>query len=433
MVGPLLCRAAFVAMFWQFLILALLLGCSAFVSGAETALFNLSGAQRHHFARSGNRLQRAAADLIQHPDRLILTLMLVNMTVNVAFFAIASLIVLRLAAELPGWQSTLLGVAPLLAIVMFGEVLPKALALKKPDTFAATVALPLQAMHLFLAPMMRYLQRFLIAPMIRLFEPSDSTSEKPITQEELQALLEASSQEGTLDRHTTSLLREVVELGDIKVREIMVPRTEIQAYDIAAPRDELIDLIRKHKFGSVPVYDGDLDHFLGTVRSSEVLLCPEKPVHTLLRPVVFVPEIISLDALLTTFREKGEKVAVTVDEYGGTAGLITIEDVVEEIVGEIYDPEDARAPRAERVGPDRWLLPGNLPIRTWAEAFRLRIAPRRLETLGGLMAASLGHLPNEGDTITISNLTLTVREMKNRRVAQIELTRRESDAVEGSS
>lgn len=420
-------------MYWQLTILTLLLGCSAFISGAETALFNLSATQRHQFANTGNRLQRAAAELIHHPDRLILTLMFGNMAVNVAFFTISSLIVLRSVHRLPGWQSTLLGLAPLLAIILFGEVLPKALALAMPGTYSTAVALPLRMLHLFLAPVMKILQRGLIAPMMRLLAPEGAADDKPVTHEEIQALLDASAREGTLDRHTTNLLREVVELGDIKVREVMVPRIDIKAHNIDAPRARLVDLIRRERFGFVPIYAGDLDHILGVVSSSDVLLGADRPLHEMIRPVTYVPEIISIAALLTTLREKGQKHAITVDEYGGTAGLISIEDVVEEIVGELYDEDDSQPPVSEQIGPDSWLLPGNLPIRTWAESFRLRLAPRRLETLAGLMAASLGRLPAKGDTVVLGNLILTAREVRNRRVTQIELHRRDEAEAGGAS
>jgi len=162
----------------------LLLGGSAFLSGAETALFNLSASQRAHFASSSSRLQRTAAELIQKPDRLILTLLLGNMTVNVAFFALSSLMVIRTAGHLAAWQSTLLGLVPLLAIITFGEIVPKALALNAPAANATVVALPLRAMHAFLTPGLRILQLAVIGPLVRLLAPSQPQADPTVTQEE---------------------------------------------------------------------------------------------------------------------------------------------------------------------------------------------------------------------------------------------------------
>jgi len=411
------------AMLWELLILVLLLGCSAFVSGAETALFNLSASQRHQFASAGNRLQRAAAQLIQKPDRLILTLLLGNMTVNVAFFALSSLMVIRTAKRLAGWQSMILGLAPLLAIILFGEVLPKALALRIPGSYATAVALPLRALHAFLTPALKVLQVALIGPLVRLLAPLRRQTDALVTHEELQALLESSAHQGILDLPTSTLLQEVVELASIKVHEIMVPRTDIRAYDINAPRAQLLKLIRRERLGLIPVYDKDLDHIMGVVSSRAVLLNPNRPVQSLIRPVVYVPEIITLDALLAALRRRGRKLAITVDEYGGTAGLITIEDVVEEIVGELHHADEDQPEPVKQIGPETYLLAGNLPIRSWAESFRIPLGTRRVATLAGFITAALGRLPTEGDVVQLANLTLTVKQVRGHRVTQIELRR----------
>ncbi|UCG32642.1 MAG: CBS domain-containing protein, partial [Phycisphaerales bacterium] len=147
------------------------------------------------------------------------------------------------------------------------------------------------------------------------------------------------------------------------------------------------------------------------------------PIQALLRPVIYVPEIITVDDLLTILRERGRKMAITVDEYGGTAGLITIEDIVEEIVGELRDADEDQPEPVTQIGPDTYLLAGNLPIRSWAESFSLPVDVHRVATLGGFITASLGRLPVEGDTVQLANLTLTVRQVHGRRVTQVELAR----------
>jgi putative hemolysin len=415
---------------WEIPILVILLACSAFVSGAETALFNLTPSQRHDFAKSSNRFRRAAAELIHRPDRLIVTLMLGNMTVNVAFFALASLIVIRNAERLPGWQSTLLGFGPLLAIILFGEVLPKALALRVPGAYAVATAIPIRALNLFLAPALKILQVVLIAPMVRLLAPERPHARSDVTPEELQAVLESSARHGILDLPTKTLLSEVVELATIKVHEIMVPRPDIRAYDINAPRARLLKLISRERLAQTLVYDGDLDHIVGVAPTRQVLLYPDRPIQALLRPVIYVPEIITVDELLTTLRERGRKMAITVDEYGGTAGLITIEDIVEEIVGELRSADEDQPDPVEQIGPDTYLLAGNLPIRSWAESFDVPLDVHRVATLGGFITASLGRLPVEGDTVRLANLTLTVRQVHGRRVTQVELTRHAPAAPE---
>jgi putative hemolysin len=355
--------------------------------------------------------------------------MLGNMTVNVAFFSTA---VISAAARLAPWQATLIGLAPLLAIILFGEVLPKTVALAHPAGVATLVALPLSAIHRLVTPAQRTAQRYVISPLVRLFSPDEAHAES-VSRDELKALLDASAHYGTLDVSLSALLAEVVDLSAIKVRQAMIARMDIIAHEIHAPRSELLDKIRGSGLRRIPVYEKHLDNILGVLDTHEVLLQPQRPIRELLHDVVFVPEIVSLDKLLETFRQRGRKMAVAVDEYGGTAGLITLEDVVEELIGELRDPNEPQTEPVRQIGADTFILDGELSVRAWAEAFRTQLPKLQVDTVAGLITALLRRWPVVGDSVRIRNLALTVQEMRGRRITRIELLRQEQQPASAAA
>ena len=407
----------------QIVLLVILLAGSAFFSGSETALFSLTAQQRQQFAASNLRLQRWAAALIRQPDRLLVTLLLGNMAINVSFFATGTLLALRIAQDHPGWQTALAGIAPLLAIIVVGEVIPKVAAISRPEPIATLVAGPIWVLTFALTPLRVVLERAFVRPAVRLLAPEAQRDDGPVTPEQLQELFESSAQRGTIDLQTRDLLREVVELRVIKVHEVMVPRVDIVAFNLAQPREALLDLLRRSHLKRIPVYRGDLDHVVGIVHARDVVLHPDRAVSTMVRPVGFVPELATLESLLTQFRSRGTQLMIAVDEHGGVAGLVTSEDVVEEIVGELYDPADNPEEPIKSIRPDEYLIRGDFSIRDWSALFGPHPSTDRTDTLGGLVTARLGRVPTPGDTVRIRNLKLTVESMHRRRIGWIRLHR----------
>jgi putative hemolysin len=418
----------------QILLLVILLFGSAFFSGGETALFSLTLHQRDEFARSRHRPQRWAAALIRQPDRLLVTLLLGNMAVNVLFFATGSLLALKVAGVYGGGLAAVAGFAPLLAIILFGEVLPKVAALSRPGVVATLVAGPIRVLTTVLTPVRVVLERLCIRPALRILAPQPRIEgdDGPITHEQLQLLFQHSAHRGIIDVSTRTLLHEVVELHDIKVREVMVPRVDMVAFDLAGTRDALIAELRRSHLKRMPVYRGDFDHIVGIVHSRDVLLNPDQPVEQLVRPILFVPELATLERLLEQLRVGGRQLAIAVDEYGGAAGLVTLEDVVEEIVGELHDPNDKADEPYRRISDDEYRVRGDLSIRDWSELFGHRIGTPRADTLAGLVAAELGRVPVKGDRVCVRNLELTVEAMRRRRVEWVHLRRLNHASVDGA-
>ena len=404
---------------WQLVPLAGLLACSAFFSASETAMFNLSRGDLHRMQQSG-RSGRMVVMLMRNPRRLLNTLLFGNMLVNVAFTATAAVMVLGLRASgTPAWAVAAASLAPLLALIFFGEVCPKALALSYGHRWALVSAPVLRIARRVLGPVLWVLESLLVFPLMRIVAPAPARR-PDISAEELDALLDLSAKQGVIGRDVNTLLQEIFELRDIRVSKIMVPRVDVIAYDINAPRAGLLDLFRRTRLRRIPVYDGDIDHVVGVVHAKRLLLSPQTSMRDLVTAPTYVPEAANIERVLLHLRVSAAQMAIVVDEYGGTAGLVTLEDVLEEIVGDIPDPRDAdRGPLVERTGRREYLLDADLAIHEWTEAFKTDLGSREISTIGGFVLSRLGRMAAVGDTVSYRNLLFTVVSMRGRRGRRI--------------
>lgn len=433
-------------MMLMLLALPLLLVGSAFFSGSETALFSLTATQRMKLSQSRGLIARAITTLLSETQGLLITLLMGNMAVNVIYFVISSELVLQFnRQEIFGpAMLTVLTIAPLLLIILFGEVAPKLVAAKATMAFARLTAAPLYLVHRGLTPVRLASQWLIIAPLARLISPGPP---QPLSVEELDALLHLSQHRGVIAPDEERVLQQVLDLQEIRVTELMTPRVDIVAYDLEAPPSELMRLIREHRPRQVPVYRGDMDRIEGILFSRQVLLrSPKTPAETkkLIRQVKFVPAQQHADRLLLEFRRVGSTVAIVVDEYGGTAGVVTLRDVVEHLIGDIprasgegigKEDEDDDAPQVQKIGDGQWLCEASLSVREWLAMFRPMIAEQHrdalhtVSTLGGLVMFLSGQVAAVGVTATLGNIQLTVQQVEGRRIQQVrvELVQPESN------
>ena len=409
--------------------LPVLLVCSAFFSGSETALFSLTRHQRAMLARSSHLPGQLLTSLLSRTRELLITLLLGNMTINVLYFVISSVLLIRLGdtGALPGWAVLLLSVAPLVAIIMLGEVLPKLVAARATLAWARFVAVPLTLIHRGLSPLRLFCSTLVIGPLARLIAPT--AAPPALSHDELESLLEHSKRKGVLDPSEQQVLEEVLELGRLKVRDLMVPRVDMIGFDLGDDPAKLIELLREHRVRHVPAYDGGPDQIAGVLYARQVLLqrpATEAQLRKLVRQVKFIPEQQRADRLLIHFRKTGATFAIVVNEYGGTAGLVTLEDVVEHLVGDIPGPADAGEAEVERLGPGRFRVSADLPIHDWADLFGRNAdvdavrAASAISTLGGLVMSRLGRVPEAGDEVRLgSNLRLRIEAMDGRRIDRV--------------
>jgi len=416
------------AFFWHFLFMLGLLCASAFFSGSETALFNLSRDQLRRFRASPRPLQRLAARLMDDPRRLLVTVLFGNMTVNTAFFATSVMMIPDFERIDPAratlWRYGITVVAPLFVIV-FGEVVPKAVAATVPVRLAPWAGPPLAVLGYVVTPIRVVLGSLFIAPLERLIiGPPRPLERTRLTTDELQEIVEVAAREGAVSPDESDMLTEVLELAEAKVREVMVPRVEIAACDVASPMTEVLDLFRRSGHTKIVVYEGEIDQIRGVVYAKTAFLNADRPLAELLRPVHFVPVMKSVEGLLKEFRARKIQLALAVDEYGGLVGLVTLEDCLEAIVGSIEDETDRPEPEpVRRVGDAEYLLDGELSVRSWADLFDQDLPARagRYATMAGLVTWLLGRVPRQGDAVRWRNLEFVVEEMHHRRVARVRL------------
>ena len=405
--------------------LAVLLTLSAFFSGSETALFSLSQARLAELGRGERgRRGRLVARLLARPHDLLVTVLLGNLVVNVFFFSLSALVSFRLErAGAPG-GAVAVGLGALVAVVVFGEVTPKSVAVVVAEPVALAAGPVLAVVAWVIRPVAGVFLRVSDAVAWLLVRES---APPYITAEELKMLVGLSEEQGLIGAGEQGLMARVVELGEVSVREVMLPRVDMPLFALGRPREELLALIRRSRREFVPVFRESIDSVAGVVRSTRVLLEPDRALAELVEPVTLVPESRTVEQLLTEFRARGTKVAVVVDEYGGTSGLVELDDLVEVVVGEMPDelePADRRV-MVEELGPRSFLLDARLGIREWEDLFEVDLVEReglgaaRPVTVGGFVTTLLGRWPAVDDRVEYRNLRFTVVQMRGRRLGKI--------------
>jgi CBS domain containing-hemolysin-like protein len=363
-----------------------------------------------------------AASLMRRPRRLLQTLLLGNMLVNVAYEAVAAVMIIALGRRgLPAWAAVALAAVPVFVLILVGEVTPKMLAYRFAERWAVLAAVPLTLVCRAVRPVVWLLETSLVVPISRLIAPQ-RPADADITAGELSALLNLSAKRGIIGHDASALMQEIVHLTGIRVSDIMVPRVDVISYDVNDPAEGLIDLFAKTRLRKVPVYDGKIDNVLGVIHAKRLLLNPSRPLRELVSPVVFIPEAANIERALLQFRIRRAQTAIVVDEYGGVAGLITLEDVAERIVGDIEEAhEAARGDPVRQISRDVYMLDGDLAIHEWAQAFGIDLAERRVSTIGGFVTSLLGRIAAVGDEAAYRNLRFTVEQMRGRRISKVRL------------
>jgi CBS domain containing-hemolysin-like protein len=402
-------------------LLPVLLFASGFFSGSETALFGLTENQRIIIRRQQSLSGRAIEALLADQRMLLITVLLGNMTINVLYFVTSSVLLMRAETGLVG--RLLLAAASLLLIILLGEVLPKLAANARQPAFAALTSPPLLALHKLIGPMRITLDRLVVAPLSRLTSPAEAPPR--LDESELAALLDISTREGVIDYEEQQILQDVIALSQRKVRDVMTPRVRIEAVPETASRLDVETLTRDTRLTVVPAYRDDLDHIAGLLHVRRYLLDSrgsDAPLTEHVTPARFVPEVATLDQLLDHFRGTRTHLAVVVDEFGGTAGIVTIEDVVEELVGDIATEQGRAAVRPEPIGPNQWRVGGDASVHEWADSFGPRLIPPRVSTLGGLITARLGRAAEAGDSVELGNVRVDVEQVDRSRVVTVIVT-----------
>jgi len=400
-------------------LMLLLLCCSAFFSGAETAFFNLSRRQTKLLQESKHKLQNLAARLLDKPEQLLSCLLFGNMTVNVLFYAVASVLVVRVGQRVGTGAAALTACVTFCLLVLFGEILPKSLAYANSKSLSLAAAVPGFLCLQVFTPVVFVFRFLIVTPALRLLL-GPARPAKPITTGEFKSLIEQVRKRGLISTDENKLLTEIIELGFLKVRDCLRPRVDIIACGITDSTQKACEMMQKNHLTKLPVCDGTIDNIVGLVYFRELLLKPGASLDKLVRQVHFVPEQKTVESLLEFFRKTGTDTAIVVDEYGGIAGSICLEDIAEELLGPIG--VTGRIELIEQIGPFEYRLAGNLAIHDWAERFSIDPAETRVCTIGGLVTAALGKIPKTGDVARLKNLRFTVETVRKHRIETLILT-----------
>ncbi|MGD0896226.1 MAG: hemolysin family protein [Thermoguttaceae bacterium] len=412
-------------------IIFVLILANGFFAAAEIAILLSRRGRLEQQARSQGPAARTALELARNPNRFLITVQ-VGMTLVATLTSVfcGATLVPRLAERLPIHHETLALGLVVLAVtflsVVFGELVPKQLALSNAEKWAGIVALPIRGFQVVARPAIWLVE--LSTSLLLAVLGGRRKFDRSVSVEDIEHLILSGTREGVLEPAEQMVARKALRLGDRTVRDIMRPRIEIDALDVDTPPDEVIGAVAMAGFSRLPVHEGDLDHIIGFVYTKDLLLRQHMgwpiDLRKLVRPALLVPETLRIDKLLERFRQKRTQMALVLDEFGGTEGLVTMEDVLEELVGEIHDEhrldhEQAIVPR----GPARWLVDAGVGLHDLMERIGRESSesdlPAEVSTLGGLVMWLLGRIPKVGDRTAWQGLSIEVVEMNGRRLERV--------------
>jgi CBS domain containing-hemolysin-like protein len=407
-------------------IILVLLALSAFFSGSETALFSLSRIYLKKLENAEGSSAKRILNLLKKPRQLLITLLLGNTFVNMAISSFGALIAIRLSRTYGISTSAAITaqvVITTLIILFFGEIIPKLTALSAADVFSRMISLPLLIFRIVLYPIVWVLEKF--SNLISSKQTQDKHLGAQFTHEEFHNLIQSESSSRSLEEHEKRMLVGLFRFKDAEIKEIYVPRVKITAVEETQTLDELKEIIVASGYSRIPVFKESIDDIVGIIYVKDLLLYPEKKtVKQLMRPVWFVTENMKVQSLLNQFKQKKLQVAVVVDEYGGTSGIISLEDILEEIVGEIRDEYDKdEIPELIKKDEETYILSGNYSVRQFNQEFNTEIPVEEYDNLAEFLLSNFNHVPQVGEILDLEeNIRFTILDADEKSIKQIELS-----------
>ena len=404
----------------KLILLVILLVSSAFFSGSEAAIFSLSKLEKKRLSVHHPKTFKTISRLLEHPRRTLITMLIGNMTVNtMASIVITSLAIDWMGASGVGWTIAVFT----LVLVITGELTPKILAIKYNEFFAVLSAIPLDLFARILYPIRR-LVRIASDGILSLLLKGHSAEADLVSESELKALARIGEEEGALNPEEGEMIQNLINLGDRMVREIMTPRTDMVAFDLEEGREKLVELIKQYHFSHFPVFEKSLDNLLGVISTQDFMLDTENRLRELIQQPYYVPETKLIDELLHEFHQKEKRVAICVDEHGGTAGLVTNEDILEEIFGEFYDEYAKADPLTKVLDDGVYLVQGKINLHQLEETLGIQLKSETSETLSGWLLEQLGSIPKQHESFTWEGIEFHIREVHKQRISKIEIRKK---------
>ncbi|WP_086350126.1 hemolysin family protein [Candidatus Enterococcus clewellii] len=399
-------------------VLMILILLSAFFSSSETAYSSLNRIRMMKLAEAGDKRAKIALDLLNDFDRFLSAVLIGNNIVNIASSSIATML---FVAYFGNMGVTLSTVVMTIVVLIFAEISPKTIAKESPEYFALMFARPLKLLIVVLSPLTLF---FAGMKKVLVWLMPKKDGGPSITEEELLTLVEEAVQEGSIDEEDEILIKNVVEFNDLEVQDIYTPRPEIVSISSKRTLEEISDLFRESGLSRLPYYDQTIDQVLGVVNQKDFyydVLIGEMELVDIVKPVLFIHEAMRISELMKKFQREQSHLAIVVDEYGGTEGLVTLEDVVEELVGEIWDEHDDRQTDYQKLNERQYLIQGAAEFDVLEDLFGLE-NDTNATTLGGYIMTKLSHVPTVGEMLDVPGLKLEIKKMDEHRVDEVMVT-----------
>ena len=402
----------------QVVILVILLGLSAFFSSAETALTTVNKIRMRSLADDGNKRAKVVLKLTDNAGKMLSAILIGNNIVNLSASSLTTTIAIGFGADIAVAIAT--GIITVL-ILIFGEIAPKTVATINSEKLSLVYAYPIHFIMIVLTPI-SFLINILARTILFVLRVDPNAKPDAMTEDELRTIVEVSHESGVIEEEEREMINNVFDLGDAKAKDVMVPRVNVVFADVESSYDELIDIFREHKFTRLPVYEETTDNVIGTINMKDLLLYNHKEdfhIREFLREAYFTYEHKVVSELLVEMREASYNIAIVLDEYGETAGLITLEDILEEIVGEIHDEYDEyeEDELLTRINDFEYILEGSISLDDLDDRLELKLESEEYDSLGGCSIENLDRHPEVGDEITTEKgLRLVVDSLdKNRK------------------
>ncbi len=394
-----------------------MLAMSAYFSASETAFSTMNRTKMKTLAENGNRVAALAYKLASNYDRLISTILIGNNIVNIALASVATVLCVNLYGDEKG--ATVASVFATIAVLIFGEISPKSIAKDCAEKFS-----------MFSAPLLQFLV-WILMPLNALFslwkkllyiilKPESNTK---MSQAELLMFVEEVQQDGSIDQSDGELLRNAIEFSEREAKDILTPRVKLEAFPIDAPKERVARLFNRSKFSRLLVYEDNIDRIVGVIHLKNFYDengITKKSIKDILTPVVFVLPSEKISSLMKKLQQKQAQVAVVLDEFGGTCGIVTMEDVLEELVGDIWDEHDSVDYPFQQLNDHTWRVNASVHLTDFCDQFKVKIETSMV-SLNGWVVEFFHKIPQKGDSFEYENLKITVIATEHRKVSLLEV------------
>ena len=405
----------------QLIFLVILIALSAFFSSAETALTTVSKIRLKTLADEGNKNARIVMKIKENPDKMLSAILIGNNIVNISASSLATIFVQNV------WGSWAISIGTgvlTIVVLIFGEITPKTAATIHADSLSLFYAKPVWLLITILTPVI-FIINLLASGFMRILGLKSNAKENTFTEEELRTIMNVSHEEGVIEKEEREMINNVFDFGDAEAKDVMIPRIDMCMVDVDASYEELIKIFKENKYTRLPVYQESSDNVIGIINIKDLIFYrsgDDFNIRDYLRDVYYTYEYKKLSELMVEMRKDSVNITIVLDEYGAAVGLITIEDLLEEIVGEIrdeydYDEEDS----FKEVAPDEYVVDGQIKLDDVNDSLNLTLTSDDYDSLGGYIIGSLDRLPAEGDKVETDKVTLVVDSMDKNRIDKVHI------------